>query len=59
MPTLASQARQLASRYAWGEVVALLAGSPGDSATVAGDLELVCLLGEALLRTGQARENAS
>jgi tetratricopeptide (TPR) repeat protein len=56
MPTLASQARQLASRHAWGEVVALLAGNPGDSATVAADLELVCLLGEALLRTGQARE---
>lgn len=55
MPTLASQARALASRSAWGEVAALL-GSPEQQGTVYGDLELVCLLGESLLRTGRARE---
>lgn len=55
MPTLATQARVLASRNAWGEVAALL-GSPGERTTVSGDLELVCLLGEALLRTGRSRE---
>lgn len=55
MPTLATQARVLASRNAWGEVAALL-GAPGERTTVSGDLELVCLLGEAWLRTGRARE---
>lgn len=57
MSALASQARLLASRHAWGELAALLGDAgPGEAATVSGDLELVCLLGEALLRTGRARE---
>ncbi len=55
MPTLSSRARTFASQGQWGEVAALL-GDPAQRGDILGDLELVCLLGESLLRTGRARE---